>query len=107
MTVPSRYAFRAGRPANQRGSGLVTLIRDELVFQQIWETFIPPLECLTVRVQLSHQQMDHTPQYLRGNLTDRLVTWTPPTFREYKLASFKGIGLNAHTPRWVTYVVKN
>ncbi len=55
-TPPSVSVFctlRVDRPTNQRGEELLILIRGDQVFQKIGEAYIPPLECLTVQVQLS------------------------------------------------------
>ncbi len=52
-SFPGFCAIRADQPTNQRGGGLLTLIRDDLVFQKTGKEYSPPLERLTVQVQLS------------------------------------------------------
>ncbi len=48
--------IRADHPTNQRGGGLLTLIRDDLVFQKTGEEYSSPLERFRVQVQLSHRK---------------------------------------------------
>ncbi len=47
--------IRVGRPTNQRGGGLLTLIGDYLVFQKADEDNNPPLERLTIQDQPSRR----------------------------------------------------
>ncbi len=55
-SFPGFCAIRADRPTNQRGGGLLTLIRGDLVFQKSGEEYSPPIERLTVQVQPSRQK---------------------------------------------------
>ncbi len=58
-TTPSFLGIcviRADLPTNQRGGGLLILIRDNLVFQKAGDAYSPPLQRLTVQAQLSRRK---------------------------------------------------
>ncbi len=91
--------MRADRPTNQRGEGLLTLIRDDLVFQETGEEYSPPLERLTVQGQLSRRKWAaiHNAAPIRSaGITGTL------DFAHLQMGhlTFLGGDLNAHSPLW-------
>ncbi len=102
-SFPGFCAIRAYRPTNQRGGGLLTLIRDDLVFQKIGEEYSPPLERLTVQVQLSRRKWAtihniYAATIRSAGITDRL------DFARLQMGhlTFLGGDLNTHSPLWDT-----
>ncbi len=87
-TTPSFLGFcaiSADRPTNQRGGGLPTLMRDDLVFPKTGMGYNLPLERLTVQAPIQSVGITETLNFARlqmGHLT--LI----------------GGDLNAHSPLW-------
>ncbi len=105
-TTPSFLGFcaiRAGRPTNQRGGGLLTLIRDDRVFQKTGEEYSPLLERLTVQVQLPRRKWAKIHNIYAAPIRSAGITDTLD-FAPLQMGhlSFLGGDLNAHSPLWDT-----
>ncbi len=56
MLRPGYISIRLDRPSTHRGGGL-TLFKGGIVFQRAAEHYIPPLERLTIQIQLSRRRL--------------------------------------------------
>ncbi len=102
-SFPGFCAIRADRPTNERGGGLLTLIRDNLVFQKTGEEYSPPLECLTVQVQLSCRKWATIHNIYAAPIRSAGVTDTLDFARlQIGHLTFLGSDLNAHSRLWDT-----
>ncbi len=98
-SVPGVCAIRADRPTTQRGAGLLTLIRDDLVFQKTGEEYNPALERLAVQVQLSHRKWATIHNIYAAPIRSAGITDTLDFARlQMGHLSFLGGDLNAHSP---------
>ncbi len=105
-TTPSFSGFcaiRADRPTNQRGGGLLALIRDDLVYQKTREEFSPPLERLAVQVQLSRWKWAAIHNINAAPIRSAGLTDTLDLARlQVGHLTILGGDLNAHSPLWDT-----
>ncbi len=102
-SFPGFCAIRADRPTNQRGGGLLTLIRDDLVFQKAGEEYSPPLEPLTVQVQLSRRKWATIHNIYAAPIRSAGITDTLDIARlQMDHLTFLGGDLNAHSRLWDT-----
>ncbi len=53
---PGYNSIRFGHPSTHRGGGLLTLVKEGIVFQPAAEDYSPPLERLTIQIQLSRRR---------------------------------------------------
>ncbi len=53
---PGYNSTRLDRPSTHRGGGLLTLVKEGMVFQRAAEDYSPPLERLTIQIQLSRRR---------------------------------------------------
>ncbi len=101
--VPGFCVIRTDRPTNLRSGGLLTIIRDYLVLQKTGEDYNPPLEHLTVQVQLSRREWVtiHTiyAAPFRSAFITRLLDFA--RLQMGRLAFLAG-DLNALSPLWDT-----
>ncbi len=55
-SFPGFNLIRLDRPSTHRGGGLLTLVKEGIVFQRAAEDYSPPLERLTIQIQLSRRR---------------------------------------------------
>ncbi len=98
-SLPGFCVIRADRPTKQRGGGLLTLICDDLVFQKTGEEYNPPLERLTVQVQLSRRKWATIHNIYAAPIRSAGITATLD-FAHLQMGhlTFLGGDLNAHSP---------
>ncbi len=48
--------IRVGRPTTKRLRGLLTLVYEDIVSRRVTEGYSPPLERLTIKIQLSRRR---------------------------------------------------
>ncbi len=105
-TTPSFPGFcviRADRPTNQRGGGLLKLIRDDLVFHKTGEEYGPQLELHTVQTELSHRKWATIHNIYAATIRSAGITDTLDFARlQMGHLTFRGGDLNAHSPLWDT-----
>ncbi len=98
-SFPGVCAIRADRPTNQRGGGLLKLIRDDLVFQKTGEEYSPPQERLTVQVQLSRRKWATIHNIYAAPIRSADITHMLDFARlQIGHLIFLGDDLNAHSP---------
>ncbi len=103
QSFPVFCAIRADQPTNQRGGGLLTLIRDDLVFQKTGEEYSPPLERLTIQVQLSRRKWATIHNIYAASIRSADIRDTLDFARlQMGHQTFLGGDLNAHSPLWDT-----
>ncbi len=103
-SFPGFCAIRADRPINhERFGGLLTLIRDDLVLQKTGEEYSPPLERLTVQVQLSRRKWATIHNTYAAPIRSTGITDTLDFARlQMGHLTFLGGDLNAHSHLWDT-----
>ncbi len=55
MPFPGYNSIRLVHPSTHRGGCLLTLVKEGIVFQRAAQDYSPPLERLTIQIQLSRQ----------------------------------------------------
>ncbi len=53
---PDYNSIRVDRPSTHRGGGLLTLVKEDKVFQRATENYSPLLERLPIQIQLSRRR---------------------------------------------------